>query len=153
MKCIEARRMVTSFIKRRLPEKDLEQFLKHIEHCDECMDELDIHYTMYKALDTLDSGAHQRYDFKEMLNEEIRTARRMVRCRRLGRVLGLLTFAAVEVLLILSVMTGYRQIKSGMADPSSSGEVLWLEEAETQPETETQSETAFLQPETEKTEN
>lgn len=107
MKCIEARRMVAPFIRRELSEKELDQFLKHIEHCSDCMDELDIYYTMYKALDTLDSGTHHEYDFKKMLAEEIRSARRMLHRRRFQRMFGMFGLFVVEILLILSVMTGY----------------------------------------------
>ena len=54
MKCIEARRMVSPFVDKKLTDKETEQFLKHIEHCSDCMDELDIYFTMYKAMDTLE---------------------------------------------------------------------------------------------------
>ena len=78
MKCVEAKRMITRFVNRELSYRELEQFLYHVEQCRDCMDELDIYFTMYRAFDTLDTGAHQEYDFKKMLNEELHAARRSV---------------------------------------------------------------------------
>ena len=71
MNCMEARRMVTPFIKRELSDREAEQFLRHIEHCSDCMDELDMYFTVYKALDTLESGVHNELDFQKMLEADI----------------------------------------------------------------------------------
>lgn len=107
MKCIEARRMVTPFIKRELPEKDEEEFLRHVERCADCMDELETYFMVYKALDTLDEGTHSEYDFRKMLNDEIKAAKRGILRKKAVRAAGCLLFAAVEVLLLFSVYTGY----------------------------------------------
>ena len=107
MKCIEARRMVTPVIKKELSEKEEEEFLKHVEHCADCMDELDIYFTVYKALDTLDEGSHNEYDFRKMLNNEIKAAKRGILRKKAARAAGCLLIAAVEVLLLFCVYTGY----------------------------------------------
>ena len=112
MNCIEARRMVTPFIKRELSDKETEQFLKHIEHCSDCMDELDIYFTVYKALDTLDSGMHSEYNFKKLLAEEIRSVRYGVMRRKMLRTLHRGILLLVELLLLLSLYTGYEVRKS-----------------------------------------
>lgn len=111
MNCMEARRMVTPFVKKELSEKETEQFLKHIEHCSDCMDELDIYFTMYKALDTLDSGSRQEYDFKKMLTEEIRSAKRAIIRARAMRVLSGAVLVLAEFLLLVSVYTGIEMRK------------------------------------------
>ena len=89
MKCMEARRLITSFIRKELGEKEQEEFLKHVEHCADCRDELDIYFTVHRALDSLDSGSHS-YDFQNMLEEEIRAAKRGIlkrKAMRIGRIL------------------------------------------------------------------
>ena len=112
MKCIEARRMVTPFVDKKLTDKETEQFLKHIEHCSDCMDELDIYFTMYKAIDTLDSGIHHEYDFKKMLENEIRSARHGILRRKVVRAARSIILILAEILLIVSVYIGY-QMKQG----------------------------------------
>ena len=46
MTCNEARRLITAYVKKELPDRELEQFLYHVEHCRHgCMDELG--YVLY----------------------------------------------------------------------------------------------------------
>lgn len=139
MNCIEARRMVTPFIKKELSDRETEQFLNHVEHCADCMDELDIHFTVYKALDTLDSGVHHEYDFRRMLNEEIRNARRRILRRKMFRALYWLVLFLTEVLLVLSIYTGYQQ-KRERPEKRQSQETEAVTESEIQAESETQAE-------------
>ena len=107
MTCNEARRLITAYVKKELPDRELEQFLYHVEHCSDCMDELDTYYTVYQALDLLDSGGCHNYDFRNMLKNEIRATKRGILRRRIaGILLGVLVIAA-ELLLAVSVYTGY----------------------------------------------
>lgn len=107
MTCMEARRMVTPYVNRTLTDQETEAFLDHIEHCSDCMEELDIYFTMYKAMDSLDSGSHQEYNFKKMLEEDIHTARRAILTHKLSRGTRLVIVLLAEFFLIWSVITGY----------------------------------------------
>lgn len=107
MKCNEARRMITSYVKKELSDKDLEQFLAHVEHCSDCMDELDTYYTVYQALDLLDSGDHHDYNFRRMLQEDMRISQRRLLRRKAAAVLCGVLLILTEVLLAASVYTGY----------------------------------------------
>lgn len=118
MNCMEARRMVNPFIKRELSDKESEQFLKHIEHCSDCMDELDIYFTVHKALDSLDSGAYNENNFRKLMEEEIRSVKRGIRRRKVFRVCKGITLALAELLLLLSVYTG-AELKRGEAQQST----------------------------------
>lgn len=111
VKCMEARRLITPFIRKELGEKEQEEFLKHVEHCADCKDELDIYFTVHRALDSLDSGSRS-FDFQNMLEEEMRAAKRGIlkkKAMRIGRILGIVV---VELLLLLSVFTGY-ELRNG----------------------------------------
>lgn len=116
MKCMEARRMVTPYVNRTLSDKETEQFLDHVEHCRDCMEELDIYFTMYKAMDSLDSGSHQEYNFKKMLEEDIHAARRSILVHKLSRITRIMIVLIAEVLLIGSVFTGYAMRKGDMTN-------------------------------------
>ena len=118
MNCMEARRMVTPFIKRELTDRESEQFLKHIEHCDDCMDELDIYFTVYRALDSLDSGVHHENDFRKLMEEEIRSVKRGILRRKVFRFLRGFTLILAELLLLLSVYTGF-EVHKGEAQQST----------------------------------
>lgn len=107
--------MVTPFVKRELSDKDTEQFLKHVEHCNDCMDELDIYFTMYKALDTLDSGAHHEYDFRKMLREELRMAHRTIIRHRVTHIAHGVMLVITELLLLFSLYSGI-ELRRGQAE-------------------------------------
>lgn len=108
MKCREARRMVTPFINHELSDKETEQFLHHVEHCSDCMDELDTYFMVYRTIDTLDEGAHHREnDFRKMLDEEIRSAKRGIRTRKILSVFRILVMSVAEVVMLLCVFIGY----------------------------------------------
>lgn len=118
MNCIEARRMVTPFVKKELSDKEMEQFLKHIESCSDCMDELDIYFTMYRALDSLDSGAHHEFNFKKMLENDIRAAKHGIARRKALRNIRWFLLILAEACLMISVYTGY-EMKQGEVQEST----------------------------------
>lgn len=114
MNCIEARRMVAPYVKGELSDKELEKFLKHIEQCDDCMDELDIYFTFYKAMDLLDTGEHREYDFKKMLEESLRMARRRLLMHKVSRGLKGILFCCTELLLIFCVVSGFQMSRGNL---------------------------------------
>lgn len=103
MKCVEAKRMINRFVEKKLSYSELEQFLHHVEQCEDCMDELDIYFTMHKAFDMLDTGAHQNYNFKEMLENSLHTARRAVIIHKVCLVLRDLLFGLLTLILLLAI--------------------------------------------------
>ena len=107
--------MVTPFVKRELSDKDPDQYPKHVEHCSDCMDELDIYFTMYKALDTLDSGAHHEYDFRKMLREELRMAHRTIIRHRVTHIAHGVMLVITELLLLFSLYSGI-ELRRGQAE-------------------------------------
>ena len=64
MDCKKAQSLVTSYITRKLNDKDLEEFLEHVNTCDECYEELEIYYTVHYTLERLDQdGAAPAFSF------------------------------------------------------------------------------------------
>lgn len=127
MNCMEARRMVVPFIKRELADKEAEQFLKHIEHCSDCMDELDIYFTVHKALNTLDSGAHSEYNFRKLMEEDIRSVKYGIMRRKAFRILHGFTLLLAEFLLLLSVYTGF-EVRQEKARHDTARKVVYRAE-------------------------
>ncbi|MCD7814756.1 MAG: zf-HC2 domain-containing protein [Lachnospiraceae bacterium] len=117
MKCNEARRMVVPFVKKELSEREMEAFLNHVESCEDCMEELDTYFMVYKAIVAIDTGAHDEYDFKKLLAEDIRSAKRSIFRRKASRIFHVVVLTVAEVLLILSIYTGV-QMKQGLAADS-----------------------------------
>lgn len=112
MNCNEACRLIPSYVKKELPDRELEEFLRHVEHCSDCMDELDTYYTVYQALDLLDDGGHQEYNFRRMLKDDISFSWRRLKRKRTAGVLCAVFLVLTELLLAAGVYTGY-QIRRG----------------------------------------
>ena len=56
MTCEEAERLVMPYINGSITDEELEGFLKHIEHCPECREELEIYFTVDVGIRQLDEG-------------------------------------------------------------------------------------------------
>lgn len=54
MDCRDAEKLVVPYIKDELNMEELDDFLEHVEHCDNCMEELEIHYMVDVGLRKLD---------------------------------------------------------------------------------------------------
>ena len=54
MDCKKAQSLVTAYIMRKLNDKDLEDFLEHVDSCEECYEELEIYYTVHYTIARLD---------------------------------------------------------------------------------------------------
>lgn len=85
MDCRTAQSLINSYIDRSLTMEQLEQFLKHVEHCPSCYDELEINFIVYYALQRLDDddGKEGTFDMHGLLQEDIRRRRRRVRHSRI----------------------------------------------------------------------
>jgi anti-sigma factor RsiW len=109
--------MVTPYVKGELSDKEMERFLKHIEQCSDCMDELDIYFTVYQAMDLLDTGENQEYDFKKRLWNSIRMSKRRLLLGRIERISRAALLFCSELCLAASVIVGI-QAKLGRQDTS-----------------------------------
>ncbi len=54
MNCREAEKLVVPYIKDELTIDELDDFLEHVEYCNSCMEELEIHYMVDVGLRKLD---------------------------------------------------------------------------------------------------
>lgn len=55
MICREAESLVTPYIRHELSDEKLEEFLEHIETCENCKEELEIYYTVDVGIKQLDT--------------------------------------------------------------------------------------------------
>ena len=56
MTCMEAEKMVVPYMKDELSPTELEDFLDHIKTCENCREELEIHYMVDVGLKKLDEA-------------------------------------------------------------------------------------------------
>lgn len=74
MTCMEAEKMVIPYIHDELTIDELDEFLEHIETCENCMEELEIHYMVdvgLKKLDEADATYDIVGDLKRKLEDSV----------------------------------------------------------------------------------
>ena len=84
MNCKEVQSNILLFFQDKLEIEQLELFLDHMEHCEACREELEVYYTLHRALQILEdkpyaSGSNGKVDLERKLY------RAREQCRRFRR--------------------------------------------------------------------
>lgn len=64
---METQRMIMSFINKQLKDSELEKFLYHVKTCEECMEELEVYYTLITSMKQLDADEELSTDYRQDL--------------------------------------------------------------------------------------
>lgn len=105
MTCMKAQSLITGFINDELDIAELEEFLKHIESCKECREELEVYYALLTAMKQLDEDKNLSDDFNQELKEKIeRTQERIIHLRyNYYRKKGVLITIIILIALFVSI--------------------------------------------------
>ncbi len=71
MTCLEAQSKIIAYIEFELEKDQKTEFLKHIQCCENCKEELNIYYTMIEGMRQLDSNMPLSKDFSRELEQRI----------------------------------------------------------------------------------
>lgn len=106
LQCLQAAKMIPAFIWRELSGRELEQFMEHMEECENCKEELSIQFLVEVGLNSLEAG--NTFDLQEELNTALEEAERRVKLYRFFRkslfILGCIGIAAVLLLTVLFIL-------------------------------------------------
>lgn len=102
MKCKEAEKLISPFISDEIQTKDLEDFLVHIEGCEQCLEELSIQYLVEVGMHRLEEGG--AFDLQNELNGRLALAGKRVKLRNfLFRLLYAMEISAILAVIITAV--------------------------------------------------
>ena len=106
MTCREAERLVMPYINGELTDAELAEFLKHIDTCEDCREELEIYFTVDVGIRQLDEGTGT-YNIKGALETALEISRQRIHTLYLLHTaryaVNTLCFWAVLVVLILQL--------------------------------------------------
>lgn len=106
MTCEEAERLVMPYINGSITDQELEGFLKHIDHCPECREELEIYFTVDVGIRQLDEGSGS-YNIKGALETALELSRQRIHSLDILRTavyaVNTLCFWSVLLVLILQL--------------------------------------------------
>lgn len=109
MTCLEARKNIFDYLNSSLDDHTLREFLRHIDSCPDCMEELRVTEMVYSGVRKLDEEDFQNMDFERefrRLLEESRFHLRMVTGRHiLASVVDTLAFWSLVTALVLKYHT------------------------------------------------
>ncbi len=103
MNCKETQRLLVPYINGELEEKEEENFVKHVRHCPECYEELEVYATVFAGIRQLD-GAEEKIDYRTLVEDSLETSEEDVIDEHfLGTYTFLLRTAATMVLFYMMV--------------------------------------------------
>lgn len=110
MTCMKTQSLITGFINDELDIEELEEFIKHVEACNECREELEVYYALLTAMKQLDEDKNLSDDFSQELKEKIeRTQEKIIHLRyNYYRKKGVLTTIIILLAIFFSVQHYFR---------------------------------------------
>ena len=96
MNCKEAEKMIPVFLVKQLNNRELDQFLLHVEDCPECMEELTIQYLVMIGTSLIEEG--KSFNLRKALNELLLEAWKAV---QKWKILVLASYIAELITLII----------------------------------------------------
>ena len=73
MNCKEAQRLLVPYINGELDGKKEDEFVRHIRHCKECYEELEVYSTVFAGIRQLD-GAEEEIDYRTLVEDTLETS-------------------------------------------------------------------------------
>lgn len=84
MICREWQKMISGFLNNTLNNHELEGFIKHVQTCEDCYEELEIMFMLSIGLQELNEDRNISYNFSQLLENKIMEAE--IYCRRIKRI-------------------------------------------------------------------
>lgn len=81
MDCKEVQQKITPYIQRQMSDRELEEFIEHIQSCPTCSEELEVYFTIYYALEKLDQDEQGSFNIEEMLKKDLEQAKHYLQKR------------------------------------------------------------------------
>lgn len=99
LNCKEAGTMIVPFVRDTISDEELEDFSRHLKHCPDCREELEIYYTVSVGLENIKRDRFETYNLKGMFEEELRFVSSYLKWNKvLGAIESTLTvFASIGV--------------------------------------------------------
>ena len=104
MNCEEVHQHFEAFIDDELSVNDTDEFIRHVQQCSDCYDDLEVYYMVLAATGELSESEMESYDLRNLLPDRISESRKYVRRHHLLR---FLMAAAITVFLIAVVYIIY----------------------------------------------
>lgn len=83
MTCLEVQGLTTPFLNDKLDPVQLEEFIDHVNHCEDCKEELEVYYTLLTGMKLLDEDRNLSNNFHDDFENKLRRAEDRILKRKL----------------------------------------------------------------------
>lgn len=104
MTCLEAQNLITPFINDQLDIPTLEDFINHINHCDDCREELEVYYTLLTGMKQLDDDKNLSGDFHVDFVNKLRKAEERIKRKKIHNIRKRVSL--LVTIVIIGVISG-----------------------------------------------
>lgn len=105
MNCKEVQRLLVPYINGDLDEREEGEFVRHVRHCPECYDELEVYSTVFAGIRQLD-GDETKVDYRTLVEDSLKTSEEDVLDVRFWHVYSFLLKIAATAALFFLIMRG-----------------------------------------------
>ena len=111
MNCLKAQGLVMKYINNELSGSELEDFLKHIDRCSDCREELEIYYILTTGMNQLDNDYVDTYNFYEAFEKQLDRSRKDIDISSRGYLVKIILFDIIILLMaaLLTTDTSYKE--------------------------------------------
>lgn len=104
MECKEIEKMIPFFQEDTLSNKEMQLFIRHIDGCDKCKEELAIYYLIHEGMLSLEDGSV--FDLQKVMGDHMEHVRYRLRTRKLLQlaVYGMEALVVIAIAVILALI-------------------------------------------------
>ena len=106
MKCVKAQQMIRPYLDGVLSDRELEEFLDHVQNCKTCFGELEVYFSIYRTLNNVDEQGD--YNYARKLRAKLRSSREYLHVRQRNKVIKVGVILAAEVTIAASFYALFR---------------------------------------------
>ncbi|GEM_PF-3732147 len=97
MDCVKAQQMIRPYLDGVLSDRELEDFLDHVQTCQSCFGELEVYFSIYRTLNNEDEKGD--YNYARKLRGRLRKSREYLQVRRRNKIVKVSLIIAAEIAL------------------------------------------------------
>ncbi|MCD8249124.1 MAG: zf-HC2 domain-containing protein [Lachnospiraceae bacterium] len=105
MNCKQVQRLLVPYINGDLEEREEDEFVRHVRHCSECYEELEVYSTVFAGIRQLD-GDEEKVDYRTLVEDSLKTSEEDVLDGHFWHVYSFLLKMAATVALFFLIMRG-----------------------------------------------
>lgn len=106
MDCVRAQQLIRPYLEGILSDRELEEFLDHVQGCPSCFGELEVYFSIYRTLNNVDEKGD--YNYAKKLRVRLRTSREYLNVRQRNKVIKVGVILAAELSIVAAFYALFR---------------------------------------------